>query len=150
MGANISLFYLLSLSKKKTPLIEEIEKHEVELNQAELHAASIKGELEMLKKKHAESLVIKWRDEIRGCMRRVDNGDYLFVTAQQIIECIEYKNSIVADRNIKNKVATTLSIMHKEGEIGRIESPDGSIYGHKTLFNNDLKTAKKQYRKLLP
>lgn len=148
MSANtsISLPLLLALTRKKTPLLEQIEKHEKELMDIEMQAAILKGKIELLKKRHAESVVLKWRDEIRGCMQRVDNGEYILVTPQQVVSCIEYKNSIAADRNIKNKIATTLSLMHREGEIGRVESDNGSIYGHKSLFKNDLKTLKNERR----
>ncbi|MGN6604449.1 MAG: hypothetical protein ACTHK8_18465 [Ginsengibacter sp.] len=82
---------------------------------------------------------IKWRDEIRRCITP-ENDEFSLATSSEISSCIAYNHNIeILTREIKSKISSTLSLMFREGEIGRVGGENGKdyLYGVKEYFNSD-------------
>lgn len=132
--------------QNENSLVNQIKETEAKIQTAELDLARLKGELDFLRQKHADSVVIKWRDEIRKCLRGADEKPF-FTSYEVIVNSIETKYHLVASRKIKNSIITTLSLMFKEGAIGRTEINDIYYYGFKELFTTkDLTVIKGEYQ----
>ena len=119
------------------------------LEDMERSALNLKNELEYLMQKQRENIVLKWRPEIRSCVKGKGINDYYIATHHDIIGCIEYKYCIKADRDIKNKIITNLSAMYANRELGRVEINNEWHYGLAEIFNEDLNTLKRKYLHLL-
>ena len=129
----------------ENPIVSQIKETESKVAQLELNLARLKGELEFLRQKHADSIVIKWRDEIRKCMRGVGDKP-IFTSYEVILSNVEIKNHIVASRKVKNSIITTLSSMFREEIIGRKVFDTIHYYGLRELFSeNDATVVKKEY-----
>jgi hypothetical protein len=133
---------------RENSIVNQIKETESKVTEAELDLARLKGELEFLRQKHADSVVIKWRDEIRKCMRGVEDQS-IFTSYEVILDSIETRNHIVASRKVKNSIITTLSLMFRDGIIGRTEFDNIYYYGMKELFtDDDLTIVKEKYQAL--
>jgi hypothetical protein len=120
-----------------------------EIEITENKVIDLKGELYKLKEKRPE-VIIKYRESIRWCLD-VDarNSKFFLKTAQGVYNCIAFKHKIDIDSKTKSKISTTLSMMHKEGLIGRLyhEGKNAHYYGLASFFEKDLVTLKKKYEK---
>ncbi|HLO71506.1 MAG TPA: hypothetical protein VK167_11585 [Flavipsychrobacter sp.] len=148
-AATIIALFGSQLVPEKSPILKEIEEKEKEIEEKEKELGALKGVLSVLKEKHAESIEIKWREEVRLCLFDKTSNKYFLSKHHEIIGCIEYKKSIKANRKIKNALISTLSIMHKEKELGRIKVGDDWVYGYAEVFEEDLNTIKDEYKYLL-
>lgn len=95
---------------------------------------------------------IKWRDEIRTCITPHNPEIFYLATSSQIASCIAYKFDIKAiTRDIKSKISSTLSLMFREGRIGRMGDVNGKdfMYGVIDFFENNKTTLKNEYIKRL-
>jgi len=123
-------------TESQEPLDTEalIKKISVKRMLALFEAENCERAIDYLKQYQAkENTVIKWRKEIRDCL---ENRSSILSTSAEIADCVAERNGLVADRNIKVKISTTLSLMFKEGEIGRLPF-DGETdfkYGDKKYF----------------
>jgi hypothetical protein len=120
--------------------------HEIALDKVEI--AKKQGILDFMRQQYADNLIIRWREEVRKCLG-ILSGEYRIATFSDVLGCIEWNNGIQADKVMKNKVITTLSMMHKEGEIGKAPIQGHYYYGYKELFDDTLMRLKKEYLHLL-
>lgn len=135
-----------------------ISHYERELSKAEQEVAKIKRTLSALRKSLRGDAPlpitdldlalanIKWRKEIRHCLTL--STDFHLMSSNEIAACVVKTNNLPGiDRNIKTKVSSTLSLMHKEGEIGRVRLKHTAdfFYGIKEYFESDLTTLKAEY-----
>lgn len=134
---------------KNDPVALRIVELTQEITEAENKVIDLKGELFKIKEKRPE-VVIKYRESIRWCLD-VDarNSKFFLKTAQGVYKCIEFLYKTELDSKTKSKVSTTLSMMHKEGLIGRLyhEVKNAHYYGLESFFEKDLVTLKKKYEK---
>lgn len=148
-AATIIALYGSMFKQERSPILEEIESKEKEIESKEKELGALRGVLEMLREKHANSIEIKWREEVRQCLYNKAENRYFLSKHHEIIGCIEYKKGITANRKIKNALISTLSIMYKEGELGRAKVGNDWVYGYAELFKSDLNTVKNEYKHLL-
>lgn len=76
--------------------------------------------------------------------------EFYIATATQIASRIAHRNDLeLINRDIKAKVSCALSLMFREGEIGRYAGEFGRnhLYGIKEFFEKDLVTIKSKYHK---
>ena len=149
--ANVNIRNMLSFNSdilQSPNLIPEIRKRKEELSKIEIERHRILTELNILTAHHESQIKIHWREEIRRCLKnRIGNS--VLINSNAVAQCVAYRNELTINRNIKLKIATTLSMMYREGEIGRTEKEKDSdyFYGNKELFQKDLKTLKKDVLK---
>src|SRR3954468_6987071 len=94
--------------------MEERSLYDKQLREVQFKILTIDQEINQLKEDFLKTIVIKFREEIRQCLGEYDQ-DYILLTHKDIISCIEYRNKIEANRNIRNKIISTLSLMYREG-----------------------------------
>jgi hypothetical protein len=140
--------------------------YENELEKVEGVANELKSKISFLKKKMRNNNTveisdfnmklanIKWRSEIRKCITPSDPNQFYIATSTQIAQCISYNNELeIINRDIKGKISSTLSLMWKEGEIGRCGSENGKdyYYGIAKFFepNKSMTNLKKEYEERL-
>lgn len=129
-------------------LIAQIKEKEDTIQTIELDLARLKEELDFLRQTHADSVNIKWRDEIRSSLKGPEE-QAIFTSYDVIVNSIETKYHLKASRKIKNSIITTLSLMFKERSIGRVEVNSIYYYGFNELFtDNDLTVVKEEYSQL--
>ncbi len=114
-------------------LVNQIKETEAKILNVEQELALLKVELEHLRQKHADSIVIPWGDEIKKCMRGFD-GQLIFTSYEVVLGYFETRYDIIASRKVKNSIITTLSEMFQDGVIGRLESNNIHYYGLRELF----------------
>ncbi len=106
--------------------------YENTISEAEKKLSDLKSLLKHLKKEllnqpglaiseaDVENLNIKWRKEIRDCID--EKSEFFIATSTQISAEIAFKHNYKKlYRDFKNKVATTLSLMHKEKKLAGIK-----------------------------
>lgn len=153
MSSNIGISQEIIEAKEEElqndSMVHDILELEEKIDAEEKKVVLLKAELSYLKNKRAESITIKWRESIMWCLSvDVKNPFYFIKSSVGVHKCIAYKHSIEITADIKNKIATTLSMMFKEQKhIGRIEHNGTFYYGLKELFEDDYVTLKKEYRK---
>jgi hypothetical protein len=107
--------------------------------------------LKYIKEVQVKNTIIKWRDEIRACLGIDDDTEDELYTATDIARCVAIRHGLDVTSDMKNKISTTLSIMHRSGDIGRIQQESGkSYYGVVRLFDETLKNLKPEYQELVP
>lgn len=122
--------------RKKEALIEELED--------KLHTATF--ELQELQRVNAANITIQWKESIKKCLEiEVDEKPFFLKTPAFISGCVAWSYGVPLTRDIKNKVATTLSVMFNQKLIGRIQYSSKTYYGNAHYFKNDLETLKKDY-----
>jgi hypothetical protein len=117
----------------------------------ETELAKLKAEL-LIAKVSLPVIPIKWRESVRWCIE-IDskNPSYFLKSSQSVYNCVAFKHNIEAiTPDIKNKIATTLSMLFNEGkEIGRLTLNGIHYYGMKEFFKDNLIELKDEYKKNL-
>lgn len=93
---------------------------------------------------------IKWRTAIRQCLAVKEPDQFFLSNSSHIARCISgHHNLEIMNREIKSKISSTLSLMFREGEIGRFGGENGKnyLYGIEKFFENDMTTLKKKYKR---
>ncbi|TCD13948.1 hypothetical protein EZ456_24870 [Pedobacter psychrodurus] len=111
---------------------ELIEHFNYKLRFAEIEVESFRKILAYLNEKPTSSINLKWREEVRHCLNKRKS----ILSSNEISECVCIRHNVEPDRNIKLKIATTLSKMFDEGEIGRSGNNRDYKYGLKELFTD--------------
>lgn len=80
---------------------------------------------------------LKWRKEIIECLEiNNSNGRKAIYTSLEIAECVAQRNKLeFIDRNIKTKISTTLSLMHKDKRVGRVQIPNTNEFYYSVKEN---------------
>jgi Rps23 Pro-64 3,4-dihydroxylase Tpa1-like proline 4-hydroxylase len=92
---------------------------------------------------------IRWRTAIRECLAVKESHQFYLTNSNYIARCIAWHHSLeIINREIKSKISSTLSLMFREGEIGRFGGENGKnyLYGLKKFFESDMTTLKKMYK----
>lgn len=129
-----------------TKIIEEIRAKEVEIQILEDKLQSTLFKLQELKRINAANITIQWKESIKKCLEieSTETG-YFLKTPSFISNCVAWTHGVELTRDIKNKIATTLSIMFNQGFIGRIQHNGKTYYGISKYFKSDLTTLKRDY-----
>lgn len=131
-------------------ILSEINAKEKQVKELETTLAKTKFELQELKRINAGNVTIGWKESIKWCLTVDINNGYFFVkTPAFVAKCIASKHGVEITRDIKNKISTTLSIMHNQGLIGRLQHNGKSFYGMPELFKKDLVTLKPENAKIV-
>jgi hypothetical protein len=124
-------------------------KFEAELEQVEARAVWLKKVIAS----YRGTPEIRWRKEIRYCiLKYADGNPPSLATSNELADCVANVNGLdKADRNIKVKISTSLSLMFsnpKKREVGRITSNNGEdyLYGDLRFFEEDGETLKAEYQ----
>lgn len=136
-------FYFMS-TPINLSLGEQILEVERELQSATLTVDLLKAKLKVLKHQQSMQLGIKWVDEIKKVLLRGDSS-FRVVSIGVILFNIQVSYGIKPDRNIKNKIATTLSRLYNEGKICKSEYGGYTVYGYPEAFEADGLTIKEEY-----
>lgn len=152
-------YKLLQMSKRKieTPdvnIMGEIARKEQAMTillsqkeKIESDIAKCQTDLLLLKKKNAETIVIRWKESVKWCLETDATNPYYFIkTPLFVAMCIAKKHGVEITRDIKNKISTTLSIMFNQKEIGRTQHNGASYYGLPEFFKKDLMELKDEYQ----
>ena len=117
------------------------------IKEKELAIYELENKLSLAKKTRPD-VTIKWRDSVKWCLE-IDskNFRYFLKSAAGVYKCIAFKHKVDITPDIRNKIATTLSLMFKEGTIGRILHNNTHYYGLKEFFNDDLTDLKDEFKK---
>lgn len=118
----------------------------LEISQKEQEIAELKYKLDF-NKSFIPVGDIKWRDSIRWCLEiDADNSSYFLKNSVAVYKCIAFKHGIDISSDIKNKIATTLSMLFKErDEVGRISYNNTFYYGVSKFFKEGLTELKNEY-----
>lgn len=129
------------------PFAKKIDDINEQINDSQLSISKLETELAIVKSKRPP-IVIKWRRSIEWCLE-VDsqNKKYFLKNSPGVCNCIAFKHKVDLTPDIKNKIATTLSMMFRDQLIGRLLIDGTYYYGLPTFFEKDLKTLKKEYLK---
>lgn len=131
-------------------LLTKIKEKEKAIKTLEQELAQHRFQLQEMRRVNAESVTIKWKESIKWRLSVDAGSPYFFIkTPAFVSKCIAQKHGIEITRDIKNKIATTLSIMHNQKLIGRIHYNGSSFYGLPDFFNEDLITLKEEYKERL-
>lgn len=103
-----------------------------------------KAELSFLKKQVSKNAGIKWRESIIWCLD-TKQKELFIKTPLFISKCISQKHNVQVNRDIKNKIATTLSLMFGLKLIGRISHEGVTYYGLPKYFKDDMTTLKREF-----
>jgi len=93
---------------------------------------------------------VRWRASIRQCLAVKQPHKFYLFDSNHIARCIGWRHGLeIINREIKSKVSSTLSLMFREGEIGRFGGENGKyyLYGIEKFFEPDMITLKKEYKK---
>lgn len=133
-----------------TDIISDIRKKERTIEFMEKEVAKMKFELQQLKQLNANTVSIQWKGSSQWCLE-VDahNPSYFLKTPAFVAKCIAWKHAVEVTRDIKNKIATTLSTMFNQGLIGRIQHNGKTYYGIPKFFKGDMTTLKREYQNWL-
>lgn len=127
-------------------VLEEIRAKEKELQDLDNAYNKAVFELQELKRINAANITIPWKESIKTCL--IDEkvqSTYFLKTPAFIANCVAWTYGVEVTRDIKNKVATTLSIMFNNGEIGRIQHKGKTYYGEAAFFKTDMVTLKREF-----
>jgi hypothetical protein len=132
---------------EKDPAAQTIDKMQKDLVSKEYDVLKLKHDLNFAKAQRGD-VKIKWRESIDWCLTiDSNNPKYFLKNSAGVSLCIGFKHTIDIDTNIKNKIATTLSGLFKEGTIGRITIGSTHYYGLLKFFKkNDLTELKDEYK----
>jgi hypothetical protein len=128
-------------------LIPKIRAMEEKIKGLEQDKFKAEQELLLLRQDHEKFIKIKWREEVRACLKN-SAGYHILRTSYAISQCVAWRNAVSENRNLKLKIGTTLSMMFRDKEIGRVVLPNKRdfYYGDASLFRDDLKTIKKELK----
>lgn len=130
--------------------LKDIKEKEELIAKSESELAKQKFELQELKRLNASTITIQWKESVKWCLS-VDQGNlkYFIKTPAFVAKCIAQKHGVDVTRDIKNKIATTLSAMFNAKLIGRISYEGKTYYGLPEIFEKDLTTLKAVYSNYL-
>lgn len=130
--------------------IKNVHDKETEIYELEKKLNNLINEVQVLKKKNAESISIPLKQSVLDCLEiekdRQDFPQYFLKTPTFISNCVAWCYAVDVNTDIKNKIASTLSFMFKEGIVGRIKHNNKTYYGLAKFFEKDLVTVKKKYQ----
>lgn len=109
---------------------KEIQELKKEITKTTILLRELKTKLKLLQHTQSSDIGIKWVVEIKECLNLLQP-----LTISDIIKNITKKYKTTEDRNIRNKVATTLSRLHKDGTINKIEERGTPLYGYPEAFS---------------
>lgn len=113
---------------------EQVQQCKAEIAITAKHLTELKYKLKALQDNQSLNVGIRWVDEIRKCL--VGRNDRLqAVTINTIIFHIKAEYQIEEDRNMRNKVATTLSRLYKDGIVNKIDYRGKTLYGYAEMFD---------------
>lgn len=150
--------YLYKITKMANPTtfnytesLRVLREKENEIYTLENRLSALLFEAQELRRKNADNITIQWKEAIKNCLA-IDNNapqfpQYFLKTPAFISDCVAWTNGVEISRDIKNKIASTLSFMFKEGSVGRIQHNGKTYYGLAQYFNKDLTTIKKEYQR---
>lgn len=131
-------------------ILSEIKSKEEQVKELEAILAKTKFELQELKRINAGNVTIGWKESIKWCLSvDIDNSYFFVKTPAFVAKCIASKHGVEVTRDIKNKISTTLSIMHNQSLIGRVQHNGKSFYGMPELFKKDLVTLRPENIKIV-
>jgi hypothetical protein len=142
---------IIPASPNLLPLIREKENlifnKQAMINTLQQQLENDKVELQHLQKQVAQNTTFQWKHSITWCLD-VDskNPSYFLKTPAFVSKCVTYKYGVQNTRDIKNKIATTLSLMFNQKQLGRIQHKGKTYYGKPHFFKNDMVTLKPEYR----
>ena len=133
-----TLDFPMTESDKKA--IEEIKGLEVKYGEDERKLNLLKADIDYKKSK----LNISYQPLILKCLE-IGKDFYSLKTPIQVADCVTINFGIEASREMKNNIATNLSMLFRDSKVGRIEINGKNYYGLPMYFNNDLETLKSKY-----
>ena len=129
-----------------TEILKEIRAKEDLLVELQVQYNNTEFRLKELRRINAANITIQWKESIKNCLDySLDNPNYFLRTPAFISDCVAWTYGVELTRDIKNKIATTLSIMFNQGLIGRIKHNGKTFYGNSKFFESDMETLKKKY-----
>lgn len=129
-----------------TEILKEIRDKEMLLQELDEKYRAAQFELQELKRINAANITIQWKESIKNCLEsEPEEPGYFLRTPAFISNCVAWTYGVEITRDIKNKIATTLSLMFNQGLIGRVNHNGKTYYGLSKYFKNDLTTLKKEY-----
>jgi hypothetical protein len=135
---------LIGLIREKETLVSRLT---AQISNLEKELSQHESELNYLKKKNAETIVIRWKESIKWCLEVDADNPYYFIKKPLFVsKCIAKKHGVEITTDIKNKISTTLSIMFNQGLIGRIQYNGASYYGLPKFFKKNLTELKEEYK----
>lgn len=130
--------------------IKEVHEKEKEINDLEKRLSALIYDVQEMRKNNAANISIPWKDSIKDCLYTEkgapDYPNYFLKTPAFISNCVAWTYGVELTRDIKNKIASTLSFMFKEGAVGRIQHNGKTYYGLPQFFKDDLVTIKKEFQ----
>ena len=133
------LEYKLTDSDKKS--VENIKALELQYEETEKKQRALKTEIDYQKTR----LNIQYYPLVLDCLN-VGKDLYSLKTPIQVANCVALNFGIEASREMKNNIATTLSMLFRDSKIGRIDINGKNYYGLAQYFNADLETVKSKYQ----
>lgn len=129
-----------------TEILKEIREKESLINELTEKFHATKFELGELKRINAANTTIQWKESIKNCLTDESiQSSYFLKTPAFISNCVSWTYGVELTRDIKNKIATTLSVMFNQGLIGRVSHNGKTYYGLDKFFEKDMTTLKKKY-----
>lgn len=129
-----------------TKILEEIREKQSQVQELEEKLNSTIFELQELQRINAANITIHWKESIKNCLEAESHQtSYFLKTPAFVSNCVAWDHGVPLTRDIKNKIATTLSIMFNQGLIGRIQHNGKTYYGILKYFKSDLITLKREY-----
>lgn len=118
----------------------QIEACEESIHELEKSLRHKKADLVALAEKRRKELKLSHRDNSVWCLEiDQDNPYYFLKTSKGVAFCTAYKNSIVADADLKSKIASALSWLYLNEQVGRIDYNGTRYYGVTKHFTKDDK-----------
>lgn len=129
-----------------TKILQEIREKEDKLTNLQDEMNKTSFELQELKRINSSNINIRWKEAVKQCIHDEKvNSSYFIKTPTFISNCIAWTYGIEVTRTVKNNVASTLSLMFTNGEVGRIQQNGKTYYGETRFFKPDMVTLKKEY-----
>jgi hypothetical protein len=129
-----------------TEILKDIREKETLLKELGEKYRSTEFEIQELKRLNAANITIQWKESIKNCLEQeASQSSYFLKTPAFISNCVAWTYGVELTRDIKNKIATTLSFMFNQGAIGRIQHNGKTFYGMPKFFKTDLVTLKRDY-----
>lgn len=115
--------------------ITKIREQETSVRDLEARLSAAKFTLQELIRINTENTNIPLKESAVWCLTvDSENPSYFLKTPVFVSKCIAYKHGVELTRDIKNKIASTLSLMYSQGEVGRIAINGKNYYGLAKFF----------------
>jgi hypothetical protein len=110
----------------------------------------LKAKLQVLEQKRPE-ISIPYRESIMWCLNVDSTNPYYFLKSKEgLVKCVQYKHKAKLTHKQNNAFGSVLSMLFKEGKIGRITHFDMFFYGLPNMFEKDefglLTILKEEYK----